>query len=138
MNILKYILFLACFVLLRSTAFSQEKKVENSDRTLSTIESKEPKNKKIQKQDGLEIQSMPTKSNIPVSIKKKKEKITSNTIKSYQTEDGDEVFYLSEGDSKSSKVKSNNTTNTPEILVIRDPKKLEQLKKGKGIKTKKQ
>ncbi len=138
MNILKYILFLACFVLLTSTAFSQEKKVENSDRTLSTIESKEPKNKKIQKQDGLEIQSLPTKSNIPVSIKNKKEKITSNTIKSYQTEDGDEVFYLSEGDSKSSKVKSKNTANTPEILVIRDPKKLEQLKKGKGIKTKKQ
>lgn len=138
MNILKYILFLACFVLLRSTAFSQEKKVENLDRTLSTIESKEPKNKKIQKQDGLEIQSLPTKSNIPVSIKKKKEKIPSNTIKSYQTEDGDEVFYLSEGDNKSSKVKSKNVTNTSEILVIRDPKKLEQLKKGKGIKTKKQ
>lgn len=128
MNIFKYILLIACFVLLGNTAFSQEKK----------IESKESKKEKNQKQDGLETQSLPTKSKIPASIENKKQKAISNTIKSYQTEDGDEVFYLDEGEAKDKNVKSINEGNPSEIMVIRDPEKLEQLKKGKGIKTKKQ
>ncbi|MCX2764448.1 hypothetical protein [Aquimarina muelleri] len=135
MNPLKYILLVVCFILFGNTAFSQEKKTENPDK----IKSKESKNKKVQKQDGLETQSLPTKSSIPMSIKKKKqgkEKMTSNILKSHQTKDGDEVFYLNDENVKNLKVKSKKETNTTNILVIRDSEKLEQLKKGKAVKIK--
>lgn len=143
MNNLKYILLIVCFVISGNTIMSQDKKTENPHETLNKIESKESNTKNIQKQDGIETQSLPTKSNISATVddkNKAKEKTGSDTVKSYQTEKGDEVFYLiDEGGEKKIEAENKNMTNTSEmIMVIRDPEKLEQLKKGKEVKTKEQ